>query len=490
MNQPTKLMASVLLVLVAVAPTACGLLVDEEARLERARQSYANGDVASAIVDLRALLQANPEQADARLLLGEALLASRDLTGAEKEFNRGVEILRKAVPPADTALVVEATGKLAALQLALRDFASARANADAVLAAEPAHAAALMIAGQSAYLASDNAAARQYATRLLEASAGDPAAHVLLGFVDAREGAFAAAEMHFNEVLARQPNQHAIRLALIQLQLVTKQPVAALSTLMPLLVAAPNNVQLHQIVDLAALDTPETRAGVQALANDVEAANPASPVAAFLRGRVLLVTGDFAGAAAQFQEANAKQGGRYSTLGYYVSQRGLGNQAEAQRTLQEWVAQNPADQAAGFMLASTYLEKGEHDPARSLYEKLAGTGDLNSPVVLNNLAWLYGEVNDPRAIETARRAQELAPDSGAVTDTLGWLLVKAGQHEEGIRLLRRATQQAPDNEEIRLHLTAALAQVGDRDEVQRQIERILPSTPDVAPGGRPISAPQ
>jgi Tfp pilus assembly protein PilF len=146
------------------------------------------------------------------------------------------------------------------------------------------------------------------------------------------------------------------------------------------------------------------------------------------------------------------------------------------------------------MLAAAYTEQGENDRARDLYEKLIGTAETDSPVILNNLAWLYGEINDPRAIETARQAHQQAPDNGAITDTLGWLLVQAGQHEEGIQMLRLAVQQIPESEEIRYHLATALAAVGQQDEAQRMIERILggggPEPGAIVAPGSPESRPQ
>jgi Flp pilus assembly protein TadD len=191
------------------------------------------------------------------------------------------------------------------------------------------------------------------------------------------------------------------------------------------------------------------------------------------RSRSLLQAREYQSAVAEFRSSMDKGGGRYPLRGYYVASRAMGNESQAVEALEQWVEANPDDQAVGFVLGSAYLQKGETDRARALYEKVIGTADLDSPVILNNLAWLYGELNDPRAIETARQAHEKAPDNAAITDTLGWLLVKGGQHEEGIQMLRLAVQQAPGSEDITNHLVAALAELGQQDPAERQIERVL-----------------
>jgi tetratricopeptide (TPR) repeat protein len=486
MSQSTKLSLSTAILLLATL-AGCGLFPDEETRLARARDAYANNDIAGAVVDLKALLQENPAHVDARLLLGEALFRTGDLAGAEKEFERGVELLRQAPEPGTPARanadreLADTTGKLAALQLALGEFAPALTNAELVVAEDPSNVAAYVIASQSAYNLNDNTKARAYAIRLLERSPENPLAHAMLGFVDAREGAHAEAEAHFNAVLAQQPNHYAVRVTLTQLELAMAKPEAAVATLAPLLVAVPTDSQLLQILDAMQLGSLEARASVDTVAQGIETSNATSPVPGILRGRSLLLTREFQAAAEQFQSAMAKGGGRYPLVGYYVAQRAAGDEGAAQQALEQWVEANPADQDTGFLLAAAYLEQGQNDRARTLYERLVGTAEVDSPVILNNLAWLYGEINDPRAIETARQAHQQAPNNGGITDTLGWLLVKAGQVDEGIRMLRLAVQQAPDSGEIRSHLDAALAAAGDKDATQRQIERILPGALDVPP---------
>jgi Tfp pilus assembly protein PilF len=79
----------------------------------------------------------------------------------------------------------------------------------------------------------------------------------------------------------------------------------------------------------------------------------------------------------------------------------------------------------------------------------------NSPIALNNLAWMYYERKDPRALELAKRATQLAPNSAEILDTYGWILVELGQVKEGIIVLERAISIMPDNKDIKAHLEEA-----------------------------------
>ncbi len=94
-------------------------------------------------------------------------------------------------------------------------------------------------------------------------------------------------------------------------------------------------------------------------------------------------------------------------------------------------------------------------------------------VALNNLAWEYFQVGDPRAEETARKAHELAPANAAVADTLGWIQVNTGKLEEGITLLRRAVELSNGRAQVRYHLAAALAQAGDTEEARGILRELL-----------------
>src|SRR5262249_276040 len=59
-----------------------------EAQVASARQYLAKNDRTAAIVELRNALQQNPDLAEARFLLGKALLDNEDYAGAQKELRR------------------------------------------------------------------------------------------------------------------------------------------------------------------------------------------------------------------------------------------------------------------------------------------------------------------------------------------------------------------------------------------------------------------
>ncbi|HET7314053.1 MAG TPA: hypothetical protein VFJ08_06845, partial [Salinisphaera sp.] len=105
--------------------------------------------------------------------------------------------------------------------------------------------------------------------------------------------------------------------------------------------------------------------------------------------------------------------------------------------------------------------------AANLYRQVLDT-QPDSVIALNNLAVLNADDHPQQALAYAKKAHDRAPDSAAVTDTLGWLLVGQNQLDAGIELLEKAENDAGKaSPEIRYHLGAALAKRGHGDDVGR-----------------------
>jgi len=93
--------------------------------------------------------------------------------------------------------------------------------------------------------------------------------------------------------------------------------------------------------------------------------------------------------------------------------------------------------------------------------------------VLNDLALLRDAAGEDGALEAARDAHAIAPERVEVLDTLGWLLVRSGEPEAGLRYLREAHSRASEIAEIRYHVGAALAALGREAEARAELEAAL-----------------
>ena len=102
-------------------------------------------------------------------------------------------------------------------------------------------------------------------------------------------------------------------------------------------------------------------------------------------------------------------------------------------------------------------------------------------MVLNNLAWVLGKLNDKSAVSVAQQAVALAPNSPVVLDTLGTLQFETGDKAKGLENLKKAVSLGPNIPQLRFSLAKALAANGDKDGARKELEAALRSAPEKAP---------
>jgi len=96
-------------------------------------------------------------------------------------------------------------------------------------------------------------------------------------------------------------------------------------------------------------------------------------------------------------------------------------------------------------------------------------------IALNNLAILYAQKDDSKALDLAKRAYDKAPESAAILDTYGHILIKQNQASEGLKLLEKAASLAPKQNDIQLHLAEAYASNNNKDKAISILEPLVNS---------------
>lgn len=155
------------------------------------------------------------------------------------------------------------------------------------------------------------------------------------------------------------------------------------------------------------------------------------------------------------------------------AQQMAGHTREAVKTLKTLLEKSPNDPGVHMALAINYQQLGKAELAKRHYQRVLDKQPEN-PVVLNNLAVLYTDKDAAQAIRYAQQAYQLAPQSAAIADTLGWLQVQNGEVEKGLTLLRDAAAKS-DEPTIQYHLAVALFENGQSDEARKTLTTLLDS---------------
>ena len=151
-----------------------------------------------------------------------------------------------------------------------------------------------------------------------------------------------------------------------------------------------------------------------------------------------------------------------------------GKSADALKLLADWSSAHPADLAAKLDVAQFYLQQKNYVEAKPRYEALLKERPDN-PLLLNDLAWMYSVDKDPRALDFAKKANAAAPQSAAIADTLGWIMVQQGDVPGGVRYLKQASVGSPEDLDIQYHMAFALDRSGQKAQAADMLKKVVAS---------------
>ena len=311
------------------------------------------------------------------------------------------------------------------------------------------------------------------------ADPNNPAAVGVLGDAQLAAGDSFNALSTYRNLVALSPDDPEAYYKLAEAQAVTRDTASARASLEKALALKPDH--LASEMALASLDLAEHHpADALKIARLIQTQYPNATAGFGLEGDILMAQGEFSLAVASFEKAWQINKNGFIAIKIHQALSGEGRVDEADSGLLQWLAGEPADFVARGYLAASYAKRGRYKQAIEQYRLVLKT-DPRNIVALNDLAWLYQQEKDSRALETAEQAHKLAPDNPRVMDTLGWILIQQGNTAQGLPLLRAAADKAPSSEEIRYHLAAALAQSGDKAGAREQVEKLLMSAGKASP---------
>lgn len=191
-----------------------------------------------------------------------------------------------------------------------------------------------------------------------------------------------------------------------------------------------------------------------------------------LQGDALLLNKEIDAAMASYQNAAKSSNESVAIIRVGKLYQLQGKSDEGIIELERWLLQHDDNFSVRLMLANLLMTKGDNDSAYKEYSHLYENFS-ESPVVLNDLAWLKHLRGDTDALTLAERAHRIAPDNPAIQDTYGWILLQSGRAESALMVLQKALDNLPGNPDIRYHYIAALAQTGEKEKAKKELDILL-----------------
>ena len=403
----------------------------------------------------------NPEGAHALFNLGLLAAATGDSASAVEYLERGLEL-----SPDNRSAVL----RLADIHRQSGDIEAAMTLTGRAIEIDPDNAEARIALARLQVAHGEPEAALDAANRAVEIAPASSLAHGLKGMArlnsDNAEGAIES----FTTALELTPEEPDLRYQLARAQSAAGDDTASRRTLEELIESHPGRLDAHGALIHLQLRHEDHADAIES-ARRMQRQSGGEAEGALLEGHAHSNAGDRAAAIEAYERA--VEYGRAEALGPLVANRAEAGYTDPAAPLESWISDNPDNVPARFSLANWYLERGDHDDAARHYERLSEVTEHQNAVVLNNLAWLYQQIGDDRALSTARRAHDLAPESAAVIDTLGWIHYQSGNIDEAVDFLSDAAERAPEDPQILYHYGAALAEAGDHVAAREVLNRAL-----------------
>ncbi len=147
---------------------------------------------------------------------------------------------------------------------------------------------------------------------------------------------------------------------------------------------------------------------------------------------------------------------------------------EAEVVLKQGIEIEPNNPKLHFRLGVVYDKWGRKEDSITEMKTVINL-DPNDAHALNYLGYTYADMGLEldEAERLLKKALELKPDDGYITDSLGWVYFKKGMYDEAITILEKAVEKVPDDPIILEHLGDAYSQINKREKALEYYKRSL-----------------
>lgn len=423
----------------AVLLTGCGKtdLSDAE-HVQRAKDYQDKRDIKASVIELKSALKQNPDNPEARWLLGRIYLDMENGAAAEKELTRARAL------GVDPAAIVAPLGRALLLQGKAEQVLT---EVQVAPGTPPSMRASLLTLRGEANLASKKIdAAQADLSAALEACGSNKCGDTLLALakLELSRRAVDEAKAWISKATVQDPGNGKVWRFLAELEQSQQHPQEALNAYAKAIQANPNDfaailgrAQVH--LEMGNLDA--SKADVEA----VRKVAPGYPDIRYLEGRQALVAKDA---------------------------------PKAQASLENFLRIRPGHLGAAYYLAVAHLAQGHDQQAEEQLLRLSSIDPSSLQVrkLLGLVQAQRGAVAD--AIKTLEPIARQNPNDVEVIKLLGRIYLRKGDLQTGVSYLERASEAESGSAETHLELGQALQAQGKTDLALAQFDAALQAKPD------------
>ncbi len=417
---------------------ACGKTeVSDVEHVQRAKQHQVNGDFKASLIELKNALQQNPENPEARLLLGELYVLLGNGAAAEKELQRAKDL--GVAGPFVEQLYIRA-------KLLQKEF-------DEVLAAL------------------DRGDERDYATLA--------AFQALRGEALLELGRTGEAEAVFRSILRENPDEVGALLGLARVALLSEDSGAAADVLQRVSVLDPENAESWLLKGDLARSNKDAAAALSAYQRAIELLPSGVATRLAIKARtnvtkLLLIEGKFS-EAKEHVDYLLKAVPKHPVSNYLAALLAYenGDYIESRDYLLNVVNASPDYLPGLFLLGSVNftlgnLEQAEVQLARVVTER---PSLMSARLMLAEIRLRQAKAND--ALEVLEPALRLRPNDARLLAMAGQAALREGDLDTGRKYLKKAVAEQPNDNTLRTQLAMLYLAEGNDTQAVEELERAI-----------------
>ena len=455
----------------AVWLSACdvGQSLSDVEYVYRAREQVEQGKLRAAVIELKNALAKNPDNADARLLLGELYLDAGDGASAEKELQHARQL---GVP-------------LEALQVSLARAWYQQRKYDDVIAVQRAPALTdlqwaelLGIQGDTYMRRGMVREAEQSFARARDLSPATAAPLVGQALVATVRREFPRAEQLLEEALRLEEDHSAawsLRGDLAHYQRDLEAAVEHYGKALGARRDQLGNLEKRAVLLSYLRRFDEARQDIDRMRK----LNERHPALDYAEGILALQEQRYDNARVHFESLLGKvEDYRDAVLQLGVANLAAGNAQQAEQYLARAFARNPNYVPGRILLATARLQRGEADSAVQLVEPILARDPDNTRALLLLASSLMQLGRTDEAMEHLRKLAELNPDSPQMQAQLGLGMLLGGDYDAGVRVLEDILASSPELAQTDIVLVMAHLHQGAFDEAVAAAEAFAKRHPE------------
>jgi len=454
----------------AAAPAWSATDSDESRKYVESGRSYiAKNDARAAIIELRNALKADPDNVEARRLLGEVYLRTGQASSAEKEFEQAMRrgVSRNEILPLLARALLQQSKFNEVIAVARPESFDGAARAGIHV-----------VRGEAQIGLRNMDAAGDEFQAALKAHPGDIRARVGIAQVLTTRGRFADAETEIDAVLTADPESVEAYLLKGELRRLAQDFEQSIESFNRALQLRPNNVVA--LVGRAASNVD--------LGKDAEAEKdlkvvfermPKHPLASYLTAMILTRRGDYDGARTAINEAGPALEQHMPSvymLGAIAYTKNELEQAEALIT--RYVERVPGNIRARKLLGAILLRKSQPQRVVEVLEPALAAAPTDSQMLalMGSATMALGRFAE--ADGYFQRALDVDPNLANLQTQRALSALGAGQRGEAIESLEKAIDLDPESSRAGVMLVLVRLRQGEFDEAIKTAERLRERQPE------------